>query len=103
MTEIRYREDPTRRLLTFDASGHAGEEAAGQNLICAAETAIVLLLAEYADKNGGTVIIEPGEAHISLEAVTGTKYDRTREVFRAVADAALGLADAYPDAIRVAN
>lgn len=103
MTEIRYREDPGKRILTFDASGHAGEEAEGRNLICAAETAIVLLLAEYTEKNGGTAIIEPGEAHISLAAITETKYERTREVFRAVADAALGLADAYPDAVRVTN
>lgn len=101
MTEIRYREDPVTRILSFDAEGHAGEDAAGRNLICAGLTAIVLMLAEYAEKNGGRAIIEPGEAHVSLEAVTGTRYERTREVFRAAADAALGMADAYPDAIRV--
>lgn len=103
MTEIKYREDPVKRVLSFDACGHAGSAPAGRNLICAAATAIVLLLAEYVDKNGGTAIVEPGEAHISLEAVTETKYERTREVFRAAADAALGLADAWPDEVRVTN
>lgn len=101
MTGIRYREDPVKRVLSFDACGHAGSAPAGRNLICAGLTAIVLMLAEYAEKNGGRAIIEPGEAHVSLEAVTGTRYERTREVFRAAADAALGMADAYPDAIRV--
>ena len=97
MTVIKYREDPVTRILTFDACGHAGSAPAGRNLVCAAVTTLVLMLAEYADKNGGTAVVEPGEAHISLEAVTATKYERTREVFRAVADAALGLADAWPE------
>ena len=101
MTEIRYREDAVTRVLLFDAVGHAGEEKAGENLVCAALTAVVLLLAEYAEKHGGEAVVEPGEAHVSLSAVTPGRYERAREVFRAAADAALGLADAYPEAVRV--
>ena len=103
MTEIRYREDPEKKVLTFDAAGHAGGAEAGKNLVCAAVTTIVLLLAEYAEHNGGRAILEPGEAHISLDPVTGTAYARTREVFRACADAALGLADAYPEEVKIAE
>lgn len=77
--------------------GHAGTAPKGEDLVCAAVTALVYALAQYVLDNGGQAALESGAADIRIHTVT----KETQGAFTAILTGLHLLAREYPQSITI--
>lgn len=102
MLTVRFREDSRKRLSSFLAEGHAGWADSGEDIVCAAVSAILqtaeLGLTDYANV-APAVTKNAGHMHVQIAA-----GEREREDVRAIVGTAClaveALAVQFPDHVR---
>lgn len=101
MIRVRFRKRGGQ-LVGVDVSGHAGWERAGQDIVCAAVSALVRSTARALARRGGTMVRfeapEPGAVRLE----TGPNQDAWADGAWAVLDVGLkDLAHEYPQSVMV--
>lgn len=97
MIEITYH----RHRHEVRAAGHAGYGPEGQDIVCAAVTALSATLAQFAAANGGGEIrMEPGDIYVRCRC--RSRYDApVTLVFNTIAGGLAGLAEQWPEYVRM--
>lgn len=103
---IAYSIDPDEQGLTLSlkASGHSGQAAIGQDIVCSAVSILVLTLAEAVKSRAASGMLtdfcaetESGRAEITCTAVSHTAYGELKTVYDTVALGLGLLSVGYPD------
>jgi uncharacterized protein YsxB (DUF464 family) len=98
MTTITVEHDPDGDVCTLKAHGHAGYADHGEDIVCAAISALMITAARAAEALGGTVVADEnaGAIEVSLTPCMDAKaYEDASMILAAIADGLIAIEENY--------
>jgi uncharacterized protein YsxB (DUF464 family) len=101
MLRVTFRTDSRNRLSSFSATGHAGWAEYGEDIVCAAASAILQAARLGLEDHAGVALeVEQHSGTLELRWPEGTRDDPAVQAIAATARLAIAqLAEQYPDHI----
>ena len=105
MVKVTYKEFTEEAVLSLRAEGHAGYAPAGQDIVCAAVSALLQSLAYSVDdgENGGAIGFTDGGRGEPVLTVQARASTENRAKFELVTDGLYLLAQQYPEHVQLEN
>lgn len=107
MVSVRILKDGALRTIGFEASGHAGYDEYGRDIVCSAVSALCIAVANGLERHCSTPVhMETGDGYIRVvsesTSSSGEIDNSSRVLYDTLEDALRGISEQYPDRISIA-